>query len=140
MLNSFTRAAALAVLSLPLATSASAASTWPGEAPSIGGAIAARTIAEKCDGFLSAAEMEEIAAYQAKATDEFARRPADAEIDPPALIEHVVRTLTAAYSAKYANPAACDGAAAEEARDMLARIRKVMAGGKSVLADTAVTQ
>lgn len=132
--NPISRTAVLAaILSLPLAATASAASSWPGDAPSIGGAIAATAIGQHCAGTLTPAEIDELAVYQAKAIGEYAHQPGVTNEDPATFIERIARDLTATYSAKYRDAAACDATAAFEARDMLARVRNVMATGKPVL-------
>ena len=132
----FTRAALTALLCLPFAIPASAASSWPGDAPSIGGAIAATAIGQHCAGTLTPAEIDELAVYQAKAIGEFAQQSGETQEDPAAFIARVARELTATYTGKYRDPAACDATADFEARDMLERVRKVMATGKPVLLET----
>jgi hypothetical protein len=131
-----THAALTALLCLPLAIPASASSSWPGDAPSLGGAIAAKVIGQRCAGVLAPAEIGELEAFQSRATAELAERPVTGNEDGKAFTDRLARMLTQTYSDKYRDPAACDANAAGEARDMLQRVRTVMAGGKPVLPDT----
>ncbi|MDO9383696.1 MAG: hypothetical protein Q7T86_12610 [Hyphomicrobiaceae bacterium] len=128
-------AALTALLCLPLAMPASATSAWPGDTPSLGGAIAAKVIGQQCAGVLASAEIGELDAFQTKATAELAQRPGSGNEDGKQFTERLVRMLTQSYSTKYRDPAACDARATAEARDMLQRVRNVMVGGKPVLPD-----
>jgi hypothetical protein len=130
-----TRAALTALLSLPLTMPAFATSAWPGDSPSLGGAIAAKVIGQQCAGVLTSLEIGELDTFQSKATAELAQRPGSGNEDGKQFTERLVRMLTQTYSTKYRGPAACDAQATVEARDMLQRVRNVMAGGKPVLPD-----
>jgi hypothetical protein len=105
---------------------------FPGEGPSPAGAIAAKAIGQQCPGILSPAEIEELDAYLAKDASETARIEAEKRKDPayrPFPNEEFRKNLTEDYEKKYRDPRNCDADAAEEARDMLQRVRKAMASG-----------
>lgn len=129
------RATLTALLCLPLALPASAKSSWPGDTPSIGGAIAAKVIGQQCEDVLAAAEIGELDAFLARALREFAHRPGIDTAETKKFDERFVPMLTEDYTKKYRNPAACDAAAAEEARDMLRRVRVTMVSNRSIFPD-----
>lgn len=129
------RAAALALLCLPLALPASAASSWPGNTPSIGGAIAAKVIGQQCEGVLAPAEIGELDLFLSRALHEFAHRPGTNTADTQKFDDRFVPMLTETYTNQYRNPAACDAAAADEARDMLRRVRVTMVSSRTIFPD-----
>jgi hypothetical protein len=109
----------------PLVASAMAYK-WPGDAASLGSAVAAKVIGFECKGVLTAAELGELDAYLTKAADELAQRQTQMGDDgyrspAPAAI---VQVLTEAYTTKYRDPRACDAGATEQARDTLDKVRK----------------
>jgi hypothetical protein len=110
---------------------------WPGDNASLGSAIAAKVIGQRCAGVLSASDIGEIDAYLAKAASELAKKP-DARkysVDDTPFHETLMRRLTETYTTKYRDPRACDSDAAEEAQDTLQKVRKVMAAGKPLYPD-----
>jgi hypothetical protein len=123
------------VLCMTLATPAMAYK-WPGDSPSLGGAISAKVIGKSCPGVLSAAEIAELEAYLARAASEQARenkeRAGKDASYRPLPFDTFSADLTARYESKFRDPKACDADAAEEARDMLQRVRKTMAGGGAI--------
>lgn len=112
---------ALPVLLLALVAAGPAhAYKWPGTAPAPGGAIAAKVIGQNCPGVLTAYEMGELDAYLDKAAREL-----DARAEPGA---PPFATFAAALTETYqAESRACATDVEEEARDMLQRVRRVMA-------------
>lgn len=129
------RAALTALLCFPLALPASAASSWPGDTPSIGGAIAAKVIGQQCEGVLAPAEIGELDAFLSRALHEFAHRPGIDTAETKKFDDRFVPMLTEDYTIKYRDPAACDAAAADEARDMLRRVRVTMVSNRTIFPD-----
>lgn len=115
------RAQALALgLSLFAVTGASAnTERWPGTNASIGGAIAARIIAVKCSGPLTPAEIAELDTF----IDERQTAFMTASKANQRLGETLFPQLARDYNQNYSNREACDFAARDMARDMLARVR-----------------
>jgi hypothetical protein len=100
------------------------AERWPGDKASIGGAIAARIVAIKCNrpalpSTLTQAEIAELDAYiderqtsfmlESKANQRFGVQ--------------VFPTLAREYDRLYKSPDACDAASRDMVKDMLARVR-----------------
>jgi hypothetical protein len=129
--------AAASILFLSLAGPAMAYK-WPGDGPSIGGAVAAKSIGRHCKGVLTGADMAEIETFLSKAAADYAavekERAASRHGYKPRSLDSILAALATSYDGKYGDGGACGGSAAEEARDMLARIRKMMAAGGSVFA------
>lgn len=120
-----------AIASLTLAVLAASppafAYKWPGERASPGGAIAAKVIGEQCPGVLSPAEVYELDAFIDRAGRELTAKYAQENGgETPFQFEAFRSSLTQTYVADYQNGGRCDGDAAEEARDMLNRIRVAM--------------
>lgn len=104
---------------------------FPGEDPAIGGAVAAKIIGQFCSGTLSEPDSKEIDAYLAKASTEWTKneeRQKSKGYSSPS-VQDLIRMLSETYSNKYKNSSACDDGAREEARDILEKVRKVMAAG-----------
>ena len=133
----FSRYAAASLMLMSLAGPAMAYK-WPGEGPSIGGAISSKAIGKYCAGVLSAAEIAEFDAFLAKAAADYARaekEKADKKAGyAPVSLEAITAGLAGDYDKKYRDGTACDADAAEQAKDMLARVRKMMASGGSIYA------
>lgn len=92
---------------------------WPGTNASIGGAIAARIIAVKCSGPLTPAEINELDTY----IDERQTAFMTASKANQRLGETLFPQLARDYNKSYSTPEACDFAARDMVRDMLARVR-----------------
>jgi hypothetical protein len=110
---------------------------WPGDGAGPGGAVAAKVIGLQCLAVLSASELGEFDAYLAKFADELAKKTEaqkDSTYRTPSL-ETLIKAWTETYTKKYSDPQACDADAAEEACDMLQRVRKAMATGKPLYPD-----
>lgn len=115
-----TRAATLLLSTALLASAASAASSrWPGTEASISGAIAARIIAVKCNGPLTAAEISELDTYIDERQTAFMTGSKANQRFGEAVFPRLARD----YEHSYSSPAACDFAARDMVRDMLARVR-----------------
>lgn len=107
-----------------LATGASAnTERWPGATASIGGAIAARIIAVKCSGPLTPAEIAELDTY----IDERQTAFMTGSKANQRFSESVFPQLARDYNRSYSRPEACDFAARDMVRDMLARVRAAQA-------------
>lgn len=97
---------------------------WPGDVASPGSALDAKAIGQECR-ILNAQEIAELDAYLAKARAEMARK------NPAFDFDDFVARLFPQYVARYHdNPIACTAAAAEEARDTLAKVRTAFKTGK----------
>jgi hypothetical protein len=121
MTTKWVRATALA-LGLTFFTVAGASANterWPGTKASIGGAIAARIIAVKCSGPLTPAEIAELDTY----IDERQTAFMSASKANQRLGETLFPQLARDYNQSYSNREACDFAARDMVRDMLARVR-----------------
>lgn len=100
------------------------AERWPGTTASIGGAIAARVIAIKCSrpalpSTLTGAEIAELDTYiDERQTAFMTGSKANQRFG-----ESVFPILARDYDRLYSSPDACDAAARDMAKDMLARVR-----------------
>ena len=106
------------------------AGKWPGEGASFGGAIAARVIGQLCPSVLSTSDIAEIDPYITKYLSEsvaLEQKKSKQRDYKPFPLDELLQNLTKTYEAKYRDPQNCDADAAEEARDMLQRVRKAMA-------------
>lgn len=118
--------AATFLLGLTVFTANSLASpslNWPGTSASIGGAIAARIIAVKCSGPLKPTEIAELDAYIDERQTAFMM---GSEANRR-LSEIVFPQLARDYNKTFSKREACDFAARDMARDMLARVRSAQA-------------
>jgi hypothetical protein len=133
----FSQYAVASVLLMSLAGPAMAYK-WPGEGPSIGGAISAKAIGKHCNGVLSATEVAEFDAFLTKAAADYAAVEQEKAAKKLGYIPLSLETITAGlskdYDNKYRDGQACDTDASEEARDMLKRVRKMMAAGGAIYA------
>ncbi|MEQ1695046.1 MAG: hypothetical protein ABL901_04320 [Hyphomicrobiaceae bacterium] len=121
----------LAILVATALSHSAMAYKFPGDDPAIGGAVAAKIIGQFCSGTLSETESKEIDAYLAKASIEWTKneeRQKNKGYSSPSA-QDLIRMLSETYSNKYKSPSACDDGAKEEARDILEKVRKVMAAG-----------
>ena len=109
----------LGLSSLAGSAIASPSLNWPGKSASIGGAIAARIIAVKCSGPLTPAEIAELDTYIDERQTAFMM---GSEANRR-LSEVVFPQLARDYNKTFSRRAACDFAARDMARDMLARVR-----------------
>ncbi len=104
------------------------AERWPGTNASIGGAIAARIIAVKCNGptipsTLTPAEIRELDAYiDERQTAFMTGSEANRRFS-----ESVFPLLARDYNKSYSSPDACNDAARDMAKDMLGRVRTAQA-------------
>lgn len=100
------------------------AETWPGTTASIGGAIAARVIAVKCNGRLTGQPLtpQEIAELDTYIDERQTAFMMGSEANRR-LSEVVFPQLARDYNKTFSRRAACDFAARDMARDMLARVR-----------------
>jgi hypothetical protein len=128
----YARIALSLLLCLPAAAPATAR-IWEGAGASPGGAIAAKAIGQYCPGVLSRPEIDELDAYLAKDASEQRKKDDEAtQRDSgykPFAFEEFRRNFAAHMVEKYSNAKNCDADSAEEARDMLQRIRKLLATG-----------
>ena len=109
---------------------------WPGEGVSFGGAIAAKVVGQLCPNVLSTSDIAEIDTYITKYSSESVAielQKSKQSGDKPFPLDEFRQSLTEKYEAKYRDPQSCDADAAEEARDMLQRVRKAMATGGSLI-------
>jgi hypothetical protein len=109
---------------------------WPGQEASLGGAISAEVIGQRCPGVLSASEVGELDAYIVKVASELAKQEETKKKDSghrPFSYEEFRNNLTGDYEKKLSDPKNCNADAAEEAQDMLQRVRKAMTGGQPLL-------
>jgi hypothetical protein len=101
------------------------AERWPGTAASIGGAIAARIIAVKCNrpmnpSTLTRAEIAELDSYiDERQTAFMTGSKANQRYG-----ESVFPILARDYDRLYSSPDACTAASSEMAKDMLSRVRR----------------
>jgi hypothetical protein len=101
---------------------------WPGERASPGGAVSARVIGEQCAGVLSSAEIAELDAFIDRAGGELTAKHAQENGgDTPFQFEAFTSSLRDTYVADFKTPGRCNDGTAEEARDMLNRVRLAMA-------------
>jgi hypothetical protein len=115
-----------------------AAYKWPGQEASLGGAISAEVIGQRCPGVLSASEVEELDAYIVKVTSELAKQEETNKKDSahrPFSYEEFRKNLTEDYERKLSDPKNCKADATEEAQDMLQRVRKAMTSGQLLLSE-----
>lgn len=121
--------ASVSSLMLGLAFAASGAwsaraETWPGTTASIGGAIAARVIAVKCNNRLTGQaltpqEISELDTYiDERQTAFMSGSPANQRFS-----ESVFPRIARDYDRNYSNPDACTPAARDMAKNMLERVR-----------------
>jgi hypothetical protein len=114
-----------------LAAAPAAGYKFPGDAPSPGGALAAAAIGKLCPGTLAPAEIEELNAYLARDAAEQQKIDEERKTKDPAYkpfpSEYFRKLLFQDYEKKYSDAANCTADAAEEAGDMLRRVRKTMA-------------
>jgi hypothetical protein len=131
----YARIALRLFLCLP-AVAPATARIWEPEGASPGGAIAAKVIGQHCPGVLSQSEIDELDAYLARDASERRKKAEEATKQDsgykPFAFEKFRRNFAARMVEKYSNAKNCDAGSAEEARDMLQRIRKFMATGSPV--------
>jgi hypothetical protein len=106
-----------------------AAYKWPGAGASPGAAISAKVIGKNCPAMLTAAEIAELDAYIARAISELEARGEENPSSRPFSYRTFVTNLEADYERSFKDGRPCDAGAAEEAQDILARVRKAMASG-----------
>jgi hypothetical protein len=123
------------VLALGMFAGPTHSETWPGDAPSLGGAIAEKVVGQHCRDVLTPAEITELDAYMARDAEETARKKSDGSAPFPTDLFR--KKLTADLEAKYRDPQNCTGEAALEARSMLRRVQKVMASSEPLHPETA---
>jgi len=128
-------ALAAAVMSAP-----AHAYKFPGDGAPLGGVVATKVIAQSCAGTLTAPEIAELDAFIGKAAAAMDTKDAADEKGrgyKTLNSGELIKALTETYTAKYRDPANCNAGSTEEARDMLERVRKVMAAGGPAFPDEA---
>ena len=112
-------AATVAAMSVCL-SGAAYAEKWPGgnDAP-IPGAIAARVIAVKCNGFLDPQAITELDSYIDRSATDFMSKSESNRIFAESLFPRVTQEYTETYS----KPENCNDGSRELATDMLQRVR-----------------
>jgi hypothetical protein len=95
------------------------AEKWPGDDAPIPGAIAARVIAVKCNGFLDPQAITELDSYIDRSATDFMAKSESNRIFAESLFPRVTQEYTETYS----KPENCNDGSRELATDMLQRIR-----------------
>lgn len=104
-------------LAMLVATNISArAERWPAGGPSLGGAIAARAIAEACPSLMSVEEITELEFYIKKRRAEIAAISAEDAAS--------VNAFAPALEAEYTRSERCTDDSEEMAKDMLERVQR----------------
>jgi hypothetical protein len=109
------------------------AGRWPA---SVGGAIAAKVIGQRCPGALSPTDIAEIEAYIAKYSSEAiadAEQKAKRSGETPFPFKAFQKSLTEKYEKAYRDPQRCDADARKQAQAALRHVRQAMAGGGALL-------
>ena len=95
------------------------AEKWPGDDAPIPGAIAARVIAVKCNGFLDPQAITELDSYIDRSAADFMSKSESNRIFAESLFPRVTQEYTETYS----KPENCTDDSRELATDMLQRVR-----------------
>ena len=119
--SKFSRAAQgiCVALAMLVATSVPApAERWPAGGPSLGGAIAARAIADACPSLMSEEQIAELEFYIKKRRAEIAAISAEDAAS--------VNAFAPALEAEYARSERCTDDSEEMAKDMLERVERLL--------------
>ena len=126
------------IAGLAIGENSALAYVYEGQGASPGGVIAAKAIGKYCSGSLSASEIGELDAYLAKAAKEWlegeeAKKQKNKDYQPLSFEKKFVDPVTDVFAKKYSDPKNCGAGATEAARDMVQRVRGVMASGAPAL-------